>query len=264
MTDESAEVARASELASLRAAVHRLEHRATWHTVANLLTLAVAAGALALPFLVQRLDMKTMIVKELRVVDNAGTVRARLAWDRETDETKMVMLDAASRSRFEVGTAADITVLELLPANPTAGLRMQVGEEDVMIGLRHEPEGAASSRLDLGVHRELVQNSAVAGPSTLSSSVASGRVALHLARSSEGLHVADLDLDSHGPTLELRTERAGRARLHVPASDVAPEMLVEDKGGATARLTPGVAPPSPPPSPAAVTPTVPPPPTPSP
>jgi len=252
MTDESAEVARADQLASLRAAVDRLERRATWHTVANLLTLAVAGGALVLPFVVQRLDMKTMIVKELRIVDNAGTTRARLAWDRESDETKLAVFDRASRSRFEVATAADITVLELLPASPTAGLRMQAGEEDVTIGLRHEPEGAASSRLDLGVHRELVQNSAVAGPSTLSSSVASGRVAFHLARSSEGLHVADLELDEHGPTLELRTERAGRARLHVPAGDVAPEMLVEAKGGATARLTPAL--PVPPASPPAVPP----------
>ena len=37
MADESAEVARADQLASLRAAVDRLERRATWHTVANLL-----------------------------------------------------------------------------------------------------------------------------------------------------------------------------------------------------------------------------------
>ena len=246
MADESAEVARADQLASLRAAVDRLERRATWHTVANLLTLAVAAGALALPFLVQRLDMKTMIVKELRVVDNAGTLRARLAWDRESDEAKLALFDGATRPRFEVGTVADITTLELLPKQPSTGLRMQAGVEDVTIALRHEPEGAVSSRLDLGVHRELVQSSAVAGPSTLSTSVASGRVALHLARSSDGLHVADLELDDHGPTLELRTEQSGRARLHVPAGEVAPDMLVEARGGATARLTPGIAPASPP------------------
>jgi hypothetical protein len=102
-----------------------------------------------------------------------------------------------------------------------------------------------------------VKSSAVAGTSTLSTWVASDRAAFHIARSSEGLHVADLELDKYGPTLELRTEQAGRARLHVPSGTVAPEMLVEDRTGATARLAPALAV-APSGSASAVTPTVPP------
>jgi hypothetical protein len=246
MAETTAEVALANELASLRATVDRLERHASWHTVGFLLAIAVAGGALALPFLVPRLEMRELVVQELRVVDDARKTRARLAWREESNEVELVVFDAANRRRVELATADEATVLELLPTKQTASMRMQVGEEDVMLTLRNEPEGGVSSRLDVGVHRDLVVQNAVAGVSTLASSVASGRVALHLARSTEGLHSADIELDPHGPTLELRTEQAGRARLHVPPTQVAPEILVEAFDGAIARLTPA--------KPAAVTP----------
>jgi hypothetical protein len=252
----SAEVPMVTEIVNLRLAVDRLERRASWHAAANLLTLAVAAGALALPFVIQRLDMRELVVQELRIVDDAKTTRARLHWETIGDEAKLDMFDRQARRRVELGSADDATVLELLPPQTTAGLRMQVGEEDVMLTMRHEPEGAPSGRLDVGVHRELVVDNAVAGPSTLATKVARDGVSLHLARSTDGLQVADLDLDPHGPTLELRSEQAGRARLHVPATTMVPEMLVEAKDGATARLTP--LPPAPAPSPTPPAPTTPP------
>lgn len=255
MAETTAEVALANELASLRATVDRLERHASWHTVGFLLAIAVAGGALAMPFLVRRFEVRELVVQELRVVDDARKTRARLAWREESDEVQLIMLDAGSRPRVELATADDATVLELAPPKPNASMRMQVAEEDVMLTLRNEPEGGISSRLDVGVHRDLVVQNAVAGVSTLATSVASGRVALHLARSSDGLHSADLELDPHGPTLELRTEQAGRARLHVPPTQAPPEILVEATGGAIARLTPV--------PPAAVTPPVTPPVTPS-
>jgi len=250
MAEPSAEVAAPGELAQLRARIDRLESGGSWHTVGILFTMALAGGALALPFVLKRISTNEMVVRELRIVDGDGTTRMQLGWDASTDEAALVLSDAHERRRAALATTGDITVFELLPAASTAYLRAQAAEEDVTVSLRHEPTERSSSWLDLGVHRELVMINAVAGPSTMSSSIASDRVVQHLARSSDGLHVADIELDEHGPSFELRAEKAGRARLHVPAGEVAPEMLVEAPDGAKARLTPALAP--------AVPPTVPP------
>lgn len=240
MADPStAEVPLVAELANMRIAIDRLERRASWHAVAHLLTLAVAAGAIALPFLVRRFEIRELVVQDLRIVDDAKTTRATLGWNSVSDEAELQMFGRdTALPRIELGTADAYTELVLNPPTTAAGLRMQVGEEDVMIGLRHEPASGPSSRFELGVHRDLVQLAATAGLSTWTSSVANDRVALHLARSAEGFHAADLELDPHGPTLQLSTEKAGRARLHVPAVASMPEMLVAGTDGTTARLTP--------------------------
>ncbi len=227
----------------MRIAIHRLERRASWHAVVHLLTLAVAAGAIALPFVVPRFELRELVVQDLRIVDDAKNTRATLGWNSVTDEARLQMFGRdVALARVELGTSDAYTELTLNPPTTAAGLRMQVGEEDVMMALRNEPSSGPSSRFELGVHRDLVKLAATAGMSTWTSSVANERVTLHLARSAEGLHSADLELDALGPTLQLSTEAAGRARLHVPAGASAPEMLVAGKDGATARLTPSQSP----------------------
>jgi hypothetical protein len=246
----TAEVPLVAELANMRIAIDRLERRASWNAVAHLLTLAVAAGAIALPFLVRRFEIRELVVQELRIVDQTKTTRASLGWNSVSDEATLKMYgpDGPGLARIELGTADAYSELSLNPASTAAGLRIQVGEEDVMMGLRYEPASGPSSRLELGVHRDLVQLGASAGLSTWTTSVANDRVALHLARSAEGFHAADLELDALGPTLQLSTEKAGRARLHVPAGASVPEMLVAGNDGTTARLTPTAAKPVTPPS----------------
>lgn len=242
MAEPSAELAvPTTELVQLRARIERLESGGAWHTVGILFTMALAGGALALPFVLKRIATNEMVVRELRVVDDAGETRMQLGWDGTTDEAALVLFDGKARRRAELATNPLLTRFELVPATATAYLRAQAAEEDVTVSLRHEPSDRSSSWLDLGVHRELVMINAVAGPSTMSSSTANDRVVLHLARSAEGLHVADLELDEHGPSVDLRAEKAGRARLHVPAGEVAPELLVEAPDGTKARLTPAPA-----------------------
>ena len=55
MAEPSAEVAAPGELAQLRARIERLESGGSWHTVGILFTMALAGGALALPFVLKRI-----------------------------------------------------------------------------------------------------------------------------------------------------------------------------------------------------------------